>query len=79
MMILPILMIVLLAVALISLARSKSVTPGQRVLWAVVIVLLPILGSVLWLVVAFLIRRQEDGKQSSANRDEVVAASSSQT
>lgn len=44
------LLIIALAVAaVVSLARDRHYTPGQRLLWLVVILLAPIVGSVVWL------------------------------
>lgn len=44
-------LIALLVVAVISLSRDRYYTPGQRLLWLLVILVAPVLGPVLWLAV----------------------------
>ncbi len=49
--------LVLVVVALVSIARSASLTASQRVLWTVAVLLLPVLASVAWLATVALERR----------------------
>lgn len=46
---------VLFIAALVSLARSRNHTTGGMVVWALIVLLVPVLGSVLW----FLVGRRE--------------------
>lgn len=43
--------IVLWAVAVWSLSKNRSYTPGQRLLWLLLVLFAPVLGPVLWLTV----------------------------
>ncbi|GAB3535600.1 hypothetical protein GCM10027403_13530 [Arthrobacter tecti] len=45
------LLVVLAIAAVVSLARNRNYTPVQRLLWLLVIIFAPIVGSVLWLLV----------------------------
>ena len=42
--------LVLLVVALVSLGRDKSLTPGQTLGWILVALLLPVVGPAAWLI-----------------------------
>lgn len=46
---------VLFIAALVSIGRDRTHTSGGTVVWAVIVLVLPVLGSVLW----FLIGRRE--------------------
>lgn len=46
---------VLFITALVSIARNRTHTSGGTVVWALIVLALPVLGSVLW----FLIGRRE--------------------
>ena len=43
--------VVLWAVALWTLARDRRYTPAQRLLWLLVILAAPLLGSALWFII----------------------------
>ena len=46
---------VLYIAALVSIARNRTLTSGGTVVWVLIVLALPVLGSVLW----FLIGRRE--------------------
>jgi ABC-type molybdate transport system permease subunit len=46
---------ILFLAALVSIARNRNHTFGATVVWAVIVLALPVLGSILW----FLIGRRE--------------------
>lgn len=43
--------VVLFVVALISIARNRSYTSGGTVVWALIVLALPLLGPVLWFLI----------------------------
>ncbi|MGO4193507.1 PLDc N-terminal domain-containing protein [Arthrobacter sp. YAF17] len=43
--------VVLFVVALISIARNRTYTSGGLVVWALIVLALPLLGSVLWFLI----------------------------
>lgn len=49
--ILGLLVVVLWAVAVFSLAKDRHYTPTQRLLWLLVVLVAPAVGSVLWLTI----------------------------
>jgi hypothetical protein len=52
--------VVLFVVALISIARNKTYTSGGTVVWALIVLALPVLGPALW----FVIGRKVQSSQS---------------
>jgi hypothetical protein len=36
-------------VAIVSIARTQSVTPVQRVVWVLAVVFVPVVGAIVWL------------------------------
>ena len=55
---------ILFVAALVSIARNRTNTTGATVVWALIVVAVPVLGSVLW----FLIGRRETS--NSRTRDQ---------
>ncbi|MBW9119071.1 PLDc_N domain-containing protein [Microbacterium trichothecenolyticum] len=56
--------IALVVVALVSLARSaKSLTPVQTLIWALIVLFVPVLGSVAWLAVGRRTTAREHSEQ----------------
>ena len=49
--VLGLLVVILWAVAVLSLAKDRHYTPTQRLLWLLVVLAAPVVGSVLWLTV----------------------------
>ena len=47
---LPFAMLALLVAALITLVRATGLSSGQRVAWAVALVVVPIMGPAVWLI-----------------------------
>lgn len=43
--------VVLFVVALISIARNKTYTSGGTVVWALIVLALPLLGPLLWFLI----------------------------
>jgi len=58
-------MIVLAVAALIVLVRTGGLTGIQRLVWALAIIFLPVVGPILWLVTRAIIRRGILGDPSS--------------
>jgi uncharacterized membrane protein YhdT len=58
--------IVLAVAALIVLVKTGGLTDIQRLVWALAIIFLPIVGPVLWLVTRTIIRR---GPSSETNHN----------
>ncbi|MBV0893893.1 PLDc N-terminal domain-containing protein [Microbacterium sp. NC79] len=42
--------VVLLVIALVSIGRDSSLTAGQRLVWVLLAIFLPVVGPVAWLV-----------------------------
>lgn len=58
--------VVLMVVALVSLMRlAKSITPGVGLVWALVVLLLPVVGPLAWLGIG---RRTVIGARETAQR-----------
>lgn len=48
--VIAVLVVVLAIVAIVSLSRCRGLSPRQALLWALLIVLVPVLGPLAWLV-----------------------------
>jgi hypothetical protein len=48
----------LFVAALVSIARNRTHTTGSTVVWALIVLAVPVLGSILW----FLVGRRETSK-----------------
>ncbi|UZX02138.1 hypothetical protein F8G81_05530 [Arthrobacter sp. CDRTa11] len=56
---------VLIIAALISIARNRTYTSGGMLVWALIVLALPVLGPVLWFLTG---RRPSPGGRASALR-----------
>lgn len=49
--------------ALVTLAKSSKISSGQRIVWIVAVILLPLVGAAVWLATYFIerstLRRQQ--------------------
>lgn len=50
---------VLFIAALVSIARNKTHTTGGTIVWALIVLSIPVLGSILW----FLVGRRDSGSR----------------
>ncbi|WP_285726361.1 PLDc N-terminal domain-containing protein [Psychromicrobium xiongbiense] len=56
----------LFVLTLVMILRSAYLSPAQRAVWSIIVVLLPVLGSLVWIGSFLLGRRRASGKERSA-------------
>jgi hypothetical protein len=65
----PIVAGLLLVISIVTIIRAQHVSSGARVGWTAVVVLFPVVGSTIWLLHHWTVRREQRRVGSTPARD----------